>query len=127
MRKLEGIVKEIVDEMEYLKSREERFQLTNGASGPHAHPYANAAHAHLAFGSVHAIAREELRVVHDSFSDRARCLADIPPPRVFQAEVSHRLEQSIAIRGLSLHAFRFICPWLSYARRAERRFSMLAS
>ncbi|KAI0628552.1 emp24/gp25L/p24 family/GOLD-domain-containing protein [Trametes polyzona] len=29
MRKLEGIVKEIVDEMEYLKAREERFQLTN--------------------------------------------------------------------------------------------------
>ncbi|EPT02139.1 hypothetical protein FOMPIDRAFT_1160641 [Fomitopsis schrenkii] len=29
MRKLEGIVKEIVDEMDYLKSREERFQSTN--------------------------------------------------------------------------------------------------
>jgi hypothetical protein len=30
MRKLEGIVKEIVDEMDYLKVREERFQTTNG-------------------------------------------------------------------------------------------------
>jgi hypothetical protein len=30
MRKLEGIVKEIVDEMDYLKKREERFQNTNG-------------------------------------------------------------------------------------------------
>ncbi|KAF8504799.1 emp24/gp25L/p24 family/GOLD-domain-containing protein [Russula emetica] len=29
MRKLEGIVKEIVDEMDYLKTREERFQTTN--------------------------------------------------------------------------------------------------
>ncbi|KAH9932979.1 emp24/gp25L/p24 family/GOLD-domain-containing protein [Fomitopsis serialis] len=29
MRKLEGVVKEIVDEMDYLKSREERFQTTN--------------------------------------------------------------------------------------------------
>jgi len=29
MRKLEGIVKEIVDEMDYLKTREERFQNTN--------------------------------------------------------------------------------------------------
>lgn len=29
MRKLEGIVKEIVDEMDYLKKREERFQNTN--------------------------------------------------------------------------------------------------
>ena len=30
MRKLEGIVKEIVEEMDYLKKREERFQNTNG-------------------------------------------------------------------------------------------------
>lgn len=29
MRKLEGVVKEIVDEMGYLKKREERFQATN--------------------------------------------------------------------------------------------------
>jgi hypothetical protein len=29
MRKLEGIVKEIVDEVGYLKSREERFANTN--------------------------------------------------------------------------------------------------
>lgn len=32
MRKLEGVVKEIVDEMGYLKKREERFQVTNSAS-----------------------------------------------------------------------------------------------
>lgn len=32
MRKLEGVVKEIVDEMEYLKKREERFADTNGMS-----------------------------------------------------------------------------------------------
>lgn len=30
MRKLEGVVKEIVDELDYLKKREERFQSTNG-------------------------------------------------------------------------------------------------
>jgi hypothetical protein len=30
MRKLEGIVKEIVDELNYLKRREERFLTTNG-------------------------------------------------------------------------------------------------
>ncbi|KAI0066798.1 hypothetical protein BV25DRAFT_1877635 [Artomyces pyxidatus] len=29
MRKLEGVVKEIVDELQYLKTREERFQTTN--------------------------------------------------------------------------------------------------
>lgn len=32
MRKLEGIVKEIVDEMGYLKKREERFTGTNSTS-----------------------------------------------------------------------------------------------
>ena len=32
MRKLEGVVKEVVDEMNYLKTREERFQATNSAS-----------------------------------------------------------------------------------------------
>lgn len=32
MRKLEGIVKEIVDELNYLKQREERFSSTNGMS-----------------------------------------------------------------------------------------------
>jgi p24 family protein delta-1 len=31
MRKLEGIVKEMVEEMEFLKRREERFQSTNGS------------------------------------------------------------------------------------------------
>jgi len=34
MRKLEGIVKEIVDEMGYLKNREERFADTNRAFFP---------------------------------------------------------------------------------------------
>ena len=32
MRKLEGLVKEIVDELDYLKKREERFANTNGTS-----------------------------------------------------------------------------------------------
>ena len=34
MRKLEGLVKEIVDELGYLKKREERFQNTNSACLP---------------------------------------------------------------------------------------------
>ena len=34
MRKLEGLVKEIQDEMDYLRKREMRFQSTNGGSGP---------------------------------------------------------------------------------------------
>jgi len=32
MRKLEGVVKEIVDEMGYLEEREQRFSSTNSAS-----------------------------------------------------------------------------------------------
>ena len=32
MRRLEGLVKEIVDEMGYLKKREERFANTNGTA-----------------------------------------------------------------------------------------------
>jgi hypothetical protein len=32
MRKLEGIVKEISEELNYLKGREERFSSTNGAN-----------------------------------------------------------------------------------------------
>ncbi len=39
MRKLEGIVKEIVNEMDYLKRREERFQNTNGAFSQRVLPY----------------------------------------------------------------------------------------
>ena len=34
MRKLEGLVKEIQDELDYLKRREMRFQSTNGKSRP---------------------------------------------------------------------------------------------
>jgi hypothetical protein len=36
MRKLEGLVKEIQGEMDYLKRRETRFQSTNGKSRPSA-------------------------------------------------------------------------------------------
>ena len=34
MRKLEGLVKEFQDELDYLKRREMRFQSTNGKSRP---------------------------------------------------------------------------------------------
>jgi hypothetical protein len=36
MRKLEGIVKELSDELGYLKTREERFSSTNGVFIPFA-------------------------------------------------------------------------------------------
>jgi hypothetical protein len=38
MRKLEGLVKEVQDEMDYLKRREMRFQSTNGKSRPFSRP-----------------------------------------------------------------------------------------
>ena len=99
MRKLEGIVKEIVDEMDYLKTREERFQLTNSASlTPF---YSRLYRFHFTFlgmrstrltystCSVDKRPRTELRLAHVRVSRRARRLADPPPPLVLQAEVSH--------------------------------------
>jgi hypothetical protein len=38
MRKLEGVVKEMTDELGYLKTREERFSQTNGQYTPSASP-----------------------------------------------------------------------------------------
>jgi p24 family protein delta-1 len=35
MRKLEALVKEVSDELNYLKVREERFSFTNGSSNTH--------------------------------------------------------------------------------------------
>lgn len=43
MRKLEGVVKEIVDELDYLKKREERFANTNRTSSSFCRPL----HAHV--------------------------------------------------------------------------------
>ena len=45
MRKLEGLVKEVQDEMDYLKRREMRFQSTNGKSRPP--PFAPLSSPHL--------------------------------------------------------------------------------
>ena len=88
MRKLEGVVKEIVDEMEYLKTREERFQSTNSAySGAGIEHYSLTCHCTL--DSVDAGSRAKLRVVHDCVFDHAGCLADFPPEIVLQAEVSY--------------------------------------
>ena len=47
MRKLEGVVKEILDEMEYLRGREERFQATNSASSRHLPLLPSVSFAHL--------------------------------------------------------------------------------
>lgn len=87
MRKLEGVVKEIVDELEYLKKREERFADTNRQSS---------------FGFLHITSYEcyvpyscdespstEFRLVHHSCPRGSWRLADSSPPIVFQAQVPH--------------------------------------
>ena len=88
MRKLEGVVKEIVDEMEYLKTREERFQSTNSAYGC-AHIEHHSLTCRCALESVDAGSCAKLRVVHDCVFDHAGCLADLPLALVLQAQVSH--------------------------------------
>ena len=65
MRKLEGLVKEIVDELGYLKKREERFQNTNSARLPLSSPLLSSplpflfprAHAFLTVRAVSTNAR----------------------------------------------------------------------
>ncbi len=86
MRKLEGIVKEVVDELEYLKKREERFQSTNRKR----------LLILLVFylissysTSLDQPACAELRVVHSLRPHRARGLANLPLASILQAKISH--------------------------------------
>ena len=102
MRKLEGVVKEIVDEMEYLKAREERFQSTNSA---YTRSYEAGPPLTCARRSVDAGSRAKLRMVHDCISNHAGCLADLPPARVLQAQVSHRL---VGVLGIGFNAHRIV-------------------
>ena len=67
MRKLEGLVKEIVDELGYLKKREERFQNTNSACLPSPPPpLARISHRPPA----HAHARTQCRPTRASRTSR---------------------------------------------------------
>ena len=88
MRKLEGIVKEIVDEMDYLKAREERFQKTNSTFLPLSlSPPPRSSLTSM--GSVDTGSREELRMVHVRVPRWLGRVADLPPSRVLQAQISH--------------------------------------
>jgi hypothetical protein len=94
MRKLEGIVKEIVEEMGYLKKREERFTDTNSTPGP--------LFIFFALTQLFSINEQtcpELCMVHPDLTRRAGSMADLPPPRIFQAEIPHRLEWSSRASG----------------------------
>lgn len=88
MRKLEGVVKEIYDELEYLKKREERFTSTNSTFSP--------LHRFLfdIFNALHSLDEypcSELCLVLHSLVGCPRCMADSAPAFLLQAQVSHRL------------------------------------
>ena len=77
MRKLEGLVKEVVDEMGYLKTREQRFTDTNCtfhvSLGPHIFITL------LSVSSFNKYSRSKLCMVHNVFSRRPWHMANLPP------------------------------------------------
>jgi hypothetical protein len=85
MRKLEGIVKEIVDEMDYLKRREEIFQNTNGIRFPPHVPTTTTTDVDLF--SIDKRTRAKFRLVHNRGTVRARRVADNASARILQAQV----------------------------------------
>jgi hypothetical protein len=99
MRKLEGIVKEIVDEMGYLQKREERFTGTNSTSEQ---PHVSLLHFFIPIRfSINKPTRPELCMVFTSVTRRIGHMADSPPPRILQAEIPHRLRSGSEVPGLS--------------------------
>ena len=88
MRKLEGVVKEIVDEMNYLKKREERFSSTNGAPLSLSDLIYPIKHIRLP-SRVNTSKSSQLCLVHDLCARRTWCLANIPLARLLQAQVPH--------------------------------------
>jgi hypothetical protein len=98
MRKLEGLVKELVDDMEYLKRREERFAGTNGAyagAGSHLSQSTNLTLGCVVLSSINQPARAEFCMVLHLLHDRPRRVADPPSALVLQAQVPDRLRRRI--------------------------------
>lgn len=91
MRKLEGVVKEIVDELDYLKLREERFSLTNRVSRLPSVSLSPVLMISFAGDRVDERARTAIRMVHSRCSRRTRHLGDPSSPCLLQAQVPHRL------------------------------------
>lgn len=89
MRKLEGLVKEVVDEMGYLKTREQKFTDTNCAFhvflGPHIFI------TPLSVPSFNKHSRSKLCMVHIAFSYGPWHMANLPPSSFLQTEVPYRL------------------------------------
>lgn len=75
MRKLEGLVKEVVEELDYLKAREVRFASTNGeAYRSHRLTY----EADESSPRINTSSRERLRCFHIYHTSVTWSLADIP-------------------------------------------------
>ena len=90
MRKLEGLVKEVVDEMGYLKTREQKFTDTNCAFHMSLGP-----HIFLTLLSVYpsfnGCSRSKLCMVLIAFSHRPWHMANLPPSSFLQTEIPYRL------------------------------------
>ena len=88
MRKLEGLVKEVVDEMGYLKAREQKFTDTNCAFhvslGPHFYNPSLCA-------SFNKYSRSKFCIIHIAFSHGPWHMANLPPSSFLQTEVPYRL------------------------------------
>ena len=98
MRKLEGIVKEVVDEMTYLRKREERFTKTNGALVPY--PLPPFLSILTRFVRIDESTRTELWLVYYPIACWPGRMANIPPSCVLQAEISYRLILNLSVGGM---------------------------
>ena len=76
MRKLEGLVKEIVDELDYLKKREEKFANTNRT--PPSPSYMSYS-SYLSFISLDEPARAKFCLVYTVLARGSRYMGDFPP------------------------------------------------
>jgi hypothetical protein len=85
MRKLEGVVKEIRDEMTYLKEREERFTGTNRL--PLFCSYCRSQTTDFRCCRIHQRTSAEVRGLHLVCIGRPRCLADFPSTSILPEKV----------------------------------------
>ena len=111
MRKLEGIVKEVVDEMTYLRKREERFTKTNGAFIPPPHFMSILTRSRCPH-RIDESTRTKLWLVYHPIACWLGRMANIPPSRVLQAEISYRLILFLLVGGmLILPLCACYCCW----------------
>ncbi len=99
MRKLEGLVKELVEEMDFLKKREERFTRTNSSSSVFLYGVCI-----TIVNSVDKRTCTKLCMVYHPMPHHSWRLANLPSSFVLQTKVSYRLSllitQSFSLDGL---------------------------